>query len=90
MGNDQRPRRWPPGEQYGQLLRFLDRLDAGRLHYVLRHTRPDSLMVDVQIPGERWEIEFMLDGSLEVERYRSSGEIEGEPALLDELLRSGE
>jgi hypothetical protein len=38
----------------------------------------------VSIPGERWEIEFMTDGSVEVERFRSNGDIKGEETF-DEL-----
>lgn len=33
-------------------------------------------MVMVATPGVRWEIEFMDDGSVEVERFRSTGKIE--------------
>jgi hypothetical protein len=42
-------------------------------------------MVSVAVPGERWEIEFLADGSVEVERFTSAGEIYGEEAL-DELF----
>jgi hypothetical protein len=37
------------------------------------------------VPGERWEIEFLGDGSVEVERFLSNGEICGEE-VLHELL----
>jgi hypothetical protein len=42
-------------------------------------------MVIADVPGHRWEIEFMRDGSIEVERFTSSGEIGGEE-LLPELI----
>jgi hypothetical protein len=42
-------------------------------------------MVLVTVPGERWEIEFFGDGSVEVERFRSNGEVGGEETL-HELL----
>jgi hypothetical protein len=35
-------------------------------------------MVLVTVPGERWEVEFFADGSIEVERFISNGEICGE------------
>ena len=38
-------------------------------------------MVLVAVPGERWEIEFLADGSIEVERFISDGGIYGEEAL---------
>jgi len=44
-------------------------------------------MIDVSVPGWRWEIEFMADGSVDVERYRSVAGVENDPSLLDQLLR---
>jgi len=42
-------------------------------------------MVLVAAPGERWEIEFLADGSVEVEKFTSNGEIHGED-ILSELF----
>lgn len=33
--------------------------------------------------GERWEIEFLENGDIEVEKFISNGEIEGEEALKE-------
>src|SRR5450631_2743089 len=44
----------PSGSRFGRLLDFLNRLDSAGLHYALAHTRPDSIMVDVSVPGWRW------------------------------------
>jgi hypothetical protein len=41
-------------------------------------------MVDVSVPGWRWEVEFMADGSLAIERYRSVAGVESDPGLLDQ------
>jgi hypothetical protein len=38
-------------------------------------------MITVAVPGERWEIEFLDDGSIEIERFISNGKIFGERAL---------
>ena len=70
----------------GKLLTFLDRLEAAKIWYRLEHVR-DSLMVTVALPGERWEIEFFEDDRVEVERYISTGAIEGESVLNDLLTR---
>jgi hypothetical protein len=40
-------------------------------------------MVEVYAPGEHWEVEFMRDGSLEIERFRSPGEIYDDEALAE-------
>jgi len=73
-------------DAFGRLLDFLNRLDAAHVHYTLGHTRPDSVMVDIALPGWRWEAEFMLDGSLEIERYRSVAGVKDQPQLLEELF----
>ena len=42
-------------------------------------------MIEVALPGERWEIEFLADGSVDVERFVSTGTLCG-PEALDELF----
>lgn len=76
----------PNGARAGSAMTiddFLRRLDASRTSYRLDRVR-DALMVVVFVPGERWEVEFFPDGSIEVERFRSNGEI-GSEQTLDEL-----
>jgi hypothetical protein len=74
------------GEPFGRLLAFLNRLDQLHVHYGLGHTRPESVMVDLALPGRRWEVEFMIDGAVEIERYESVAGVENDSALLDELI----
>ncbi len=66
------------------LIRFLGQLDQAKIWYRLEHVR-DSIMVVVTVPGQRWEIEFLEDGEVEVERFVSSGQIEGAD-LLERLV----
>ena len=73
-----------PRSSLGTLLRFLDQLDLAKIAYRLERVR-DSIMVVVAVPGERWEVEFFDDGQVEVERFSSTGMIEGED-VLDRLL----
>ena len=70
---------------FDKLTTFLKQLEGAHLHYTLASHRDDTIMVLVTVPGERWEIEFFGDGSVEVERFRSHGEIGGEESL-QELL----
>jgi hypothetical protein len=77
---------WTGMEVFRRLVDLLNRLDAAHVHYTLGHTRPESVMVDISMPGWRWEVEFMLDGSIEIERYKSLAGAEDDPALLQELL----
>jgi hypothetical protein len=69
---------------YGTLLGFLSRLDEYRLPYTLAQVRPQAIMIQFALPGERWEVEFLADGTVEVERFRSDGTI-GDATVVDEL-----
>jgi hypothetical protein len=73
-------------DAFGRLLDFLSRLDTAHVHYALGHTRRESVMVDISVPGWRWEVEFMLDGSIEIERCQSVARAGNQPPLLEELL----
>jgi hypothetical protein len=70
---------------FRKLTTLLKKLEQARIHYTLGSYREDAIMVLVTVPGARWEIEFLSDGTVEVERFLSTGEICGEEAL-GELL----
>jgi hypothetical protein len=71
---------------FRRLLDFLNQLDRVRIFYKLDHTRPDSVMVGISLPGWHWEVEFMADGSLDIERFRSVAGVENDPRLLGTLF----
>ncbi|MEH2149176.1 hypothetical protein [Nostoc sp.] len=66
---------------FGKLVTFLNQLEQEKISYTLAHHRDETIMVNVAVAGERWEVEFFDDGSVEVERFVSSGEIDGEEAF---------
>ena len=68
---------------YGKLLALLERLDEAEIPYTLAHSREDAVMICAFAPGEYWEIEFMEDGEVDIERYRSDGHIHDEAALAE-------
>lgn len=57
------------------LTDLLDRLDAADFHYTLSSVREGAIMVSVTVPDERWEIEFIDDGDVEIEIFRGDGEV---------------
>jgi hypothetical protein len=71
--------------QPANLLSFLNDLRAAKISYRLGHCRDEAILVEVAVPGERWEIEFFEDGSVEIEVFRSDGTIL-DPSALSELL----
>ena len=76
------------GGIFGRLLDLLNRLDAAHVYYKLDHTRPDSVMIDISLPGWRWEVEFMSDGSLDIERYQSTEGVVNDAALIEQIFIS--
>jgi hypothetical protein len=66
-----------------RLLSFLNELRAGKIYYELHQRREDAIMVEIAVPGSRWEVEFLSDGSVEVEVFRSDGRLFDESALAE-------
>lgn len=64
-----------------KLLDFLDDLEAKKIYFQLDRCRSEAIMVRVDVPGERWEVEFFADGRVEIEVFKSDGSIESESAL---------
>ena len=57
-----------------------ERRCAAHIHYTLDSVRAGTAMFHVVVPGERWEIEILAGGHVEVEIFRSDGEIDGADA----------
>jgi hypothetical protein len=66
-----------------RLLAFLAHLERSQIFYRLSSIR-DAIMVEVAVPGERWEVEFFGDGHIEIEVFSSVGDVED--LALDDLL----
>jgi hypothetical protein len=69
----------------GKILRFLNRLDKEKIPYTIGHFSADSLTVTVVVPGQRWEVQFMGDGEIGIEKFRSNGDIQ-EGSELESLF----
>jgi hypothetical protein len=72
------------------VLRFLAVLEESSIDYGLSTVRPEALMVSVAVPGQRWEIEFLSSGTVEVEIFSSDGHIYAEDKLADLIERFSE
>jgi hypothetical protein len=66
------------------LMDFLQHLKDAKIFYKLSDPT-GAVMVEVTVPGERWEIEFHNNGQIGVEVFKSRGPIEGTEAI-DELF----
>jgi len=80
----------PPGsDSFTSLLDFVEALTSAGIYYQISSVRFDAILISVAAPGERWEIEFMRDGTLEVEIFVSDGEIKDDssiPALFERFM----
>lgn len=52
----------------------LIQLESAKIYYKLNKVKEEEIMVEVAVPGQRWEIEFMEDGAVEVEKLVSDGD----------------
>lgn len=76
--------------QPASLMSLLNDLREAKISYRLAHNRDDAIMIEIAVPGERWEVEFMEDGGVEVEVFRSNGAIRDASALIELLRKHGD
>ncbi|WP_245983331.1 hypothetical protein [Ammoniphilus oxalaticus] len=69
-----------------KLIYFLNQLEKMKIYYKLNKVRNEAIMVEVAVPGQRWEIEFMEDGTIEIEKFISDQDFY-DSNELDVLLR---
>jgi hypothetical protein len=67
------------------LLDLLARLKSARIFYTLSDHTERAIMVEVSVPGERWEVEFHEDGEIGVEIFVTKGRIQ-DATLLEDLF----
>ncbi len=46
------------------LNQFLNRLEEYKIYYKIDKIREESILIEVAVPGQRWEVEFMRTGLL--------------------------
>ncbi len=55
------------------LIQFLNKLEDSNIFYKLNKVRKEAIMVEITVPGQRWEVEFMDDSTVEIEKFKSDG-----------------
>lgn len=60
-------------DRFKDINSFLNELEERKIFYRVSKTRPESIMVEVVVPGQRWEIEFMENGEIEIEKFICDG-----------------
>ena len=73
-----------PGEKAAEIVQKLQA--ANIWHTVPRVTREDAARsIEAAVPGERWEIDVLHDGTVEVEVFESQG-VQAGDGILDEMI----
>jgi hypothetical protein len=72
---------------FQELLDFLQLLERGKIYYSLARVREETVMVRVDVPGQRWEVEFYASGEVDVEMFQSDGTIYHKDQLKQLILR---
>lgn len=69
-----------------ELNNFLNKLEDSQIFYRLSKIRREAIMVEIAVPGQRWEVEFMEDGTIVIEKFISNGDVY-DAQELDVLFR---
>ena len=69
-----------------KLLDFLSDLESREIYYRLNKVS-ENLLVEIAVPGERWEVEFLPDGSIQAEKFVTTGCLRDESALQELFSR---
>lgn len=56
---------------------LLNELEERKINYKLDKVREEAVMIEIAVPGQRWEVEVLADGSVEIEKFVS------EPNMYD-------
>ena len=54
-----------------EFIAILNKLEKNSIFYKLNKVRNEAIMVEVAVPGQRWEIEFLEDGTVDIEKFSS-------------------
>jgi len=63
-----------------KLMDFLNKLESKKIFYKLDKTNDEYIMVEVAVPGERWEVEFSND-NIRIEKFKSDGTLYDESEI---------
>ena len=58
-----------------------ERLKSAGIWHEIRGFRQDGVSILAHVPGEYWEIDFLEDGKIDVEVFRTTGALDDESAI---------
>ena len=77
-------------DPFATLMEIVRALDAAGIHFEMAHNRHDAVSIRASVPGERWEIDVLEDGDVDLERFVSNGHVGGADEMTDFIARFAE
>ncbi len=65
-------------------------LEEAAIDFTVARNRDDAVSIHAVVPGERWEIDVLDDGTVDFERFVSDGEVLDDRALKQSIARFAE
>ena len=69
-----------------ELVHLLRKLKEANIYFELDHYLDDSISIKIAVPGEKWEVDIDREGEVQVEIFRSDGEI-FDGTMIDDLFK---
>jgi hypothetical protein len=74
-------------DPFARLMEITRDLEAAGIHYTVAKYRYDGVSLCATVPGERWEIDVLEDGTVDFERFVTSGGVTGADELRQFITR---
>jgi hypothetical protein len=73
-------------DPFKAMLETIARLERAKIYCEVAKYRQDAISLVAVVPGQRWEIDFLSDGMIDTEVFKSDGTIRDEKSI-DDLIR---
>ena len=57
------------GEVHEDIQKVVNELEENSIFFKLNKVRNEAIMVEVAVPGQWWEIEFLEDDTVDIEKF---------------------
>ncbi|KKK34461.1 hypothetical protein WQ57_23100 [Mesobacillus campisalis] len=54
-----------------EFITLLNKLEKNSVYNKLNKVRNEAIMIEIAVPGQRWEIGFLEDGTVYIEKFNS-------------------
>jgi hypothetical protein len=69
-----------------KIMSILRRLEEAKNVHSVDHYREDAISIKAVVPGQRWEIDVLGDGRVDIEVFKSDGTLYDE-SMLENMIK---